>query len=618
MNLDNIQIKERRKSKDRLSSILDNYGSKQGILKRPDSKSKMSKKVSFFGNTAIEDIQEFDENEEAISFNPNSLNYMREHEIKEIESDNESGKYSVKRMTINLSDKKKDNINNSIRNHSLVNQQISTIEEKNEVLENTISPDKPFDPQNHYLRANRINGSIQKMRATLAGFKKPIIPKDPLINNIKDNKAFRRESMPNFFANVVVTDEDVERMDEETNNIKKENKEASIRNDQSIETKDVLNQSFDINLMINNLNNSILNDNEDQVQVAVLSNDQEVQKSMEVFKKTIQEELFSATKDFNLIREENKRISNNIRSEIETQIKSNNTQLSTIIEYTNQQIFSRKKEIEEETARKEFYINKNNQIIENIRLYSDTFNQYSNELANINDKKSKLKAMLKLSLLFKNLGLNLTINEEVNKISFQFMNFYKFTFVCAFDSSYHTFTLLSVDFKYIEKCSHREMLSQIIAKLIKMQFTCNNNYFIEEFAKLSIKELIKSISPISYFFYLVLPIITSLYHDVQLSLIHDNPLSSFITESIILHIKLKLDDDTINKISIDFKINISTLFSENPLLIITHAESSRNIRLEEILSLNRNYLQTMNFFKKEDYLTDFFITLHRDLKLIKI
>ena len=28
--------------------------------------------------------------------------------------------------------------------------------------------------------------------------------------------------------------------------------------------------------------------------------------------------------------------------------------------------------------------------------------------------------------------------------------------------------------------------------------------------------------------------------------------------------------------------------------------------------------KTMNFFKKEDYLTDFFITLHRDLKLIKI
>ena len=269
MNLDNIQIKDRRKSKDRLSSILDNYGSKQGILKRPDSKSKMIKKVSFFGNTAIEDIQEFDENKEAISFNPSSFNRMKEQEIKEIDNDNESGKYSVKRMTINLSDKKKDILNNSIRNHSLINQQIPIIEEKNEVLENTISPGKPFDAYNHNSRANRINGSIQKMRATLAGFKKPIIPKDPLINNIKDNKAFRRESMPNFFANVVVTDEDVERMDEENNNIKKEVKDSSIRNDQSIETNDVFNESFDINLMINNLNNSILNDYEYQVQVPV-------------------------------------------------------------------------------------------------------------------------------------------------------------------------------------------------------------------------------------------------------------------------------------------------------------------------------------------------------------
>ena len=111
------------------------------------------------------------------------------------------------------------------------------------------------------------------------------------------------------------------------------------------------------------------------------------------------------------------------------QIKSNNPQLSTIIDYTKQQILSRIKDIEEETTRKNFFINKYNQIKDNIDQFNISISHLSNELVQIKESKNKQKVMLKLSTFFKNLGLNLTINEEVNKISFQFMSFFKLTFI---------------------------------------------------------------------------------------------------------------------------------------------------------------------------------------------
>lgn len=678
----------------RLSSVVELIASsKQGILKRIDSKSKKQRKVSFYNNQIL-GINEFDyeENEkprkdlnenvfsdDVVDNHVNSdieSNVVNENEvfpggIKENEYEN---RFSVKRITLNnnknkekaefdfVSPLKKDNFNEITENNQPVNQNQMIINEYH-IEENNNSPLKNR-------RSRGMEGSIQKMRVTIAALKKPkfniqynqasqVSQVNQMKINNKEDKGVKRESMPNFFANTVITDEDLlqfEDENKENSQIKSQTEkekdgevilnENNMDVDQNNDNNHEMNVSFNANINID----SHINNNKNMNDISILTfnsspshinnTDQNNHKPVNQVKSpSITERIANQIKEIQLEREEQSRQSIILKNEISSMIENKNLTKEMLIVYTKLQIENRRKEIEEEMKRSEIFSKTIQSLKDNIKAGNDVYNQ-KNERENENEMKRNMfkSNLLLLKNQFLKGGVRFSYENTKNVLIVNVLSFFKFIFsIDLTDGNKHISHIdmsdeseikiqlkdIKIDILSSDLSSKTfSSLYQILRRKIQKEFSLNFSYSYKDFIKTKLKSLIKSISPIGFFFQQVLPTLNYL-----------KPTIEFEDERQIDHLNVRvlfqIDYFQFSAIKFESKIELESVFNNDPVLKIEKYYLSFDDKLVTVNNFLEERRQSFDkkikfmieerrksvrgFIENEKFIQDFYIGIYEDV-----
>ncbi len=606
------------KDNKRLSALIENIGSK-GILKR-DSKTMKSKKpkVSFINIDAIDEIREFDESDEINNFYSKpkqEQNYKEDeenHQIKlsPVKHTEEKLNTSIVVDLIDLEEKKEVEKaeRQSIKKVSLINR----TKEKEKDRDNKEDTDIK-------IRLNKVGGSVQKMRETIAGLKKPKV----LINNINKQKRKERESMPNFFANTIITDDDLLLMDDDigskvSNAVVFAN--TNTNNNPNINIKEnteqqVINESLlDKSIQDIDLNNSLLTIN-DIIEAKIKE---------DIHIPSLEEELLIRTKSIQEQKNHDNRVSTNMRNEMTEQSSLHNLELESLINYTKQQISIKQIEIEEEVKRKELFQYRIERITDKLNENKQMMKEKEKQLKILEDSKQEIVQMTSLINTLKQLGV--IVFTEQGKLTVTIMNFVKYSFLYSAYEDYNKVLLKDLQIILFSN-DYKEEIIFLLSSFANEKFFLNTEYFLDELLN-KIKQIIKQSSPLGYFFTIVIPTLSIFKPNIITHFRSNNELIStyqgFIKNN--TPIVMKLSFNYFNKylITIESLLNINTILSLAPeytltnftIDLLTSDESSKSIsaisnKIKSVLLTKNKH--KLSYLDDKSFLIEFYSNVFNEI-----